>query len=208
MNKSPLAFWPFAGKALACLVIGFIASRRLTEQAFGLIVFSVFIFAVPVALSGAYSSTVNQVRRLSHFKEEGWAHSFLSRRLLSTLAWLIFALLTSFFLLLQFSTYSTLEWLALVISIPVFWATYFLSHRFLFSELKKPYVITNFSVGWARWICPIVMTALYLGMIWIVGNTQSYGSLTEAVAARRADMIEGGGSAVVEVVECHPELTP
>lgn len=200
MNKSPLAFWPFAGKALACLVFGFIASRRLMEQAFGLIVFSVFIFAFPVALSGAYSSTVNQVRRLSYFKESGWAHSILSRRFFSTFLWLIVSLLTSFFLLLQFSTYSTLEWLALAISIPVFWVTYFLSHRFLFSELKKPYVIMNFTIGWARWICPIVMTALYLGLAWIVGNTQSYGSLTEALAARRVGMIEGGGSAVVEVV--------
>ena len=66
MDKSPLAFGPFAGKALAWLAVGYLASWRLAEQPFGLIVFSVFLFAVPVALAGAYSSTVNQVRTLSH----------------------------------------------------------------------------------------------------------------------------------------------
>ena len=74
MDKSPLAFAPFAAKALAWMVFGFIASRRISEQPTWLIVLSVFIFAAPVAMSGAYSSAVNQVQRLSYFKEGGWAY--------------------------------------------------------------------------------------------------------------------------------------
>ncbi len=199
MDKSPLAFGPFAGKALAWLAVGYLASWRLAEQPFGLIVFSVFLFAVPVALAGAYSSTVNQVRTLSHFKEGGWAHRIVSRRLLGALLWLIWALLTAFFMLLQFSTYSGLEWLALVIAVPVFWVAYSLSYRFLFSEAKRPYVVTSFAVAWARWLCPLALLVIYLGLVCAVGNAQSYGSLAEALAARRVGMIEGGGSALVEV---------
>lgn len=198
MNKSYLPFAPFAAKALAWMLFGFIASRRISEQPFGLIVLSVLILAVPVVLSGAYSSAVNQVQRLSYFKEGGWAYRFLSRRFFATLIWLIWAMPTSFFLLLQFSTYSGLEWLALAITIPVFWFTYSVCYRILFAELKKPYTVTNSVIAWARWACSLAMLAISIALAWIFGSAESYGTLTEALVAKRVGMIEGSGSALVD----------
>jgi hypothetical protein len=199
MDKSPLAFAPFAAKALAWMVFGFIASRRISEQPTWLIVLSVFIFAAPVAMSGAYSSAVNQVQRLSYFKEGGWAYRLLSRRFFATLLWLIWAVPTSFFLLLQFSMYSRLEWLALAIAILVFWVTFSMSYRFLFTELKKPYTVTNLVITWARRISSLAMLAICIGLTWAFGNTESYGTLTEALAAKRIGIVEGSGSALVDV---------
>ena len=199
LRRAAFPLWPFVAKALAWLAVTYFASRRLSEQAFGIIVVSVLVFAIPVALAGAYSAAVNQVRRLSHFKEGGWAYAVLSRRFFGTLIWLAWALLTSFVMLLQFSTYSGLEWLALAMSIPVFWVVHSWSHGILSSELKKPYLATSFAIGCARPIAPLVVLAIYLGLVWAFGTAESYGSLTEALAARRVGVVEGGSSALVEL---------
>jgi len=99
--------------SLAWLFLVFFASRLFVMQPLGFAVLSVFVFAVPVALSGGYSSAVNQIRTLSYYKEGGRAHRFLSQRWLRTLIWVISALVTTFLMLLQFATYTAIEWVSL-----------------------------------------------------------------------------------------------
>ena len=197
MNRFAPVSWRFVALALAWLAFAGIASRDLSAQMPGAVAVRVFILAAPVALAGAYSSTVDQLLLLSHFRPGGWAHWVLSLRFCKTVLWLVWALCSSFIMLIEFSLYARLEWLALVIAIPVFWLIYALSHRFLFSELKKPYVVSHFAIVWVRLVGPVLMLAIYLALVWNFGPAEHYGSLTDALAARRLGLSEGRGSALV-----------
>ncbi len=186
--------------AFAWFALAYFAGQQIASLPFGFVVVSVLIFAVPIALSGAYSSAVNQTRAVSYYKTSGRAYKVFSGRVIRSILWVVWALVTSFFMLLQFSTYSGLEWVALLIVIPVYWLAYLNSHRFLSNELRKRYVITGFSIMWARWWCPAIMLVIYSGLILAFSNVQNYASLSEALAAKRTGVPEIAGSAVVQVV--------
>jgi len=204
MNSSEhvaaIGFRPFLVMALVWLAGAYIAGQQIASLPFGFVVVSVLIFAVPIALSGAYSSAVNQTRAVSYYKTSGRAYKLLSGRVIRAILGVVWALTTSFFMLLQFSTYSGVEWLAISLVIPVYWLAYLNSHRFLSVELRKRYVITDFTIVWARWWCPVIMLVIYAGLIWTSSNVQSYASLSEALAAKRSGIPEIAGTAVVQVV--------
>lgn len=123
-NSEPPAavgFRPFLAMALVWLALAYLAGQQIASLPFGFVVVSVLIFAVPVALSGAYSSAVNQTRAVSYYKTSGRAYKLLSGRVIRSILWVLWALATSFFMLLQFSTYSSLEWVALLLVVPVYW---------------------------------------------------------------------------------------
>lgn len=185
--------------SLVWLALAYLAGQQIASLPFGFVVISVLIFAVPVALSGAYSSAVNQTRVVSYYKTSGRAYKLLSGRVIRSFLWVIWALTTSFFMLLQFSTYSSLEWVALVLVVPVYWLAHQYSHRFLSVELKKRYVITDFSIVWARLWCPAIMVVVYAGLILAFSSVQNYASLSEALAAKRSGIPEIAGSAVAQV---------
>ncbi|MDP2821788.1 MAG: hypothetical protein Q8O52_03785 [Sulfuritalea sp.] len=200
-NSEPpvIGFRPFLVMSLVWLALAYLAGQQIASLPFGFVVISVLIFAVPVALSGAYSSAVNQTRVVSYYKTSGRAYKLLSGRVIRSFLWVIWALTTSFFMLLQFSTYSSLEWVALVLVVPVYWLAHQYSHRFLSVELKKRYVITDFSIVWARLWCPAIMVVVYAGLILAFSSVQNYASLSEALAAKRSGIPEIAGSAVAQV---------
>lgn len=198
-HASEISFRLFLVMALVWLALAYLAGQQIANLPFGFVVISVLIFAVPVALSGGYSSAVNQTRAVSYYKTSGRAHKLLSGRVIRSILWVLWALATSFFMLLQFATFSDLEWVALLLVIPVYWLAYLSSHRFLSDELKKRYVITDFSIVCARWWCPLIMVAIYAGLILTFSNVQNYASLSEALAAKRSGIPEIAGSKVVQV---------
>ncbi|MCG3165534.1 MAG: hypothetical protein POELPBGB_01302 [Bacteroidia bacterium] len=181
------------------LFLALIASHLFVTQPLGFAVLSVFVFAVPVALSGGYSSAVNQIRALSYYKEGGRAHRFLSQRWLRTLIWVMTALATTFLMLLQFATYTAIEWVALAIAIPLYWVCHTKFYRFLASELKKPFVTTSLTITWARWLCPLFMLCIYGFLVWILGGIATYDSLSAALVAKRAGLPDQAGSQIVQI---------
>jgi len=199
-NPTGVGFRPFLVMALVWLALAYLAGQKIAILPFGFVVVSVLVFAVPIALSGAYSSAVDQTRAVSYYKTSGRAYKLLSGRVVRSILWVVWALTTSFFMLLQFSIYSGLDWLALFLVIPVYWLAYLNSHRFLSDELKKRYVITDFSIVWARWWCPAIMLVIYAGLILAFSNIQNYASLSEALTAKRSGIPEFADSAVVQVV--------
>jgi hypothetical protein len=198
-QRAVVGFRPFLVMALVWLALAYLAGQQIASLPFGFVVVSVLIFAVPVALSGAYTSAVNQTRAVSCYKKSGRAYKLLSGRVTRSILWALWALTTSFLMLLQFSTYSGLEWGVLLLVIPVYWLAYRYSHGFLSDELRKRYVITDFSIVWARIWCPLIMLALYAGLLWAFSSVQNYASLSEALAAKSSGVPEIAGSAVVKV---------
>lgn len=194
-----VGFRPFAAMAMVWLAAAYLAGRYVAVLPFGFVVISVFIFAVPIAISGAYSSAVNQTRMMSYYKTSGWFYKIFSGRLIRSVLWVIWALTSSFAMLLQFSTYSGVEWVTLALAIPVFWYIHKLCNRVFSSELKKRYVISSFAITWARLLCPSLLIVLYAVLVSMFAEGQNYTSLAEAVAATRANTPEVAGSSVVQV---------
>ena len=189
----------YVALSLTWLLVAFIASRLIVTQPLGFAVLGVFVFAVPVALSGGYSSAVNQIRTLSYYKEGGRAHRFLSQRLLRTLIWVILALVTTFITLIQFATYTAIEWVALTIAIPLYWVCHTNIYKFFTSELKKPFVTTSLTITWARVLCPLFMLCVYGLLLWIFSGVTTYESLSSALAAKRVGLPDQAGSQIVQM---------
>jgi len=189
----------FAAMAIVWLALAYFTGQYVAVLPFGFVVVSVFIFAVPIAISGAYSSAVNQTRMMSYYKASGWFYKVFSGRLIRSVFWVIWALASSFVMLLQFSTYSGLEWMTLALAIPVFWYVHKLCNRVFSSEIKKRYVISSFAIVWTRLICPLLLVLIYAILVSTFAAGPSYSSLAEAVAENRVNTPEVAGSFVVEV---------
>lgn len=119
----------FFGKAILWAAIVWFVGSRISSLPLWAFLIAVYAFAAPVILSGVYSSTLRQIRRLSFFSSKGWLFALLSGRPLKVLFWVIWALASSFFLLLQFQHYQTADWVVFFLIIPVFYAVYLLFYR-------------------------------------------------------------------------------
>lgn len=190
-------FRSFLVMGLLWLATAYFIGHHAASLPFGAAVLSVLILATPVALAGAYSSAIAQVRSLSHYKPSGWIFKFLSRRFFQTLAWGVWALLSSFLIFLQLILYSPQEWIALAVCIPVFWLVFATIRRILSGELRKPYLVTDVSTQWSRLLTPFLMLALFGATVILHGNAQSFPSLAEALATRRAGIPSDTNSALV-----------
>ena len=199
MVSPTVGYKSFAAMAMVWLAAAYLAGQYVAVLPFGFIVISVFMFAIPIAISGAYSSAVNQTQMMSYYKTSGWFYKIFSGRLIRSVLWVIWALTSSFAMLLQFSTYSGVEWVTLGLAIPVFWYIHKFCNRVFASELKKRYVISSFAITWTRWLCPLLLVVLYAALVSLLAEGPNYTSLAEAVAASRVNTPEIAGSSVVQI---------
>lgn len=194
-----MSFFSFATKAVIWLVAAYGVGQFVAVLPFGFVVISVFLFAVPIAMYGAYNSAVNQTRWMACFKTSGWLYRLFAGRFLCSAYWALWALVSSFVMLLQFSSYSWLEWLMLGLAIPIFWWLHRLSTKILSKELKKAYVISSFAIKWTQWLAPTLLVLIYAVLVSWFAENRNFASLAEAVAAGRAGMPVTSGSEVVRI---------
>lgn len=192
-------FLAFALKSLLWGVFTWYLARGFASRGFWIVVLGVFLFSVPIGLCGVYTSTIRQIRRLSHFARRGRIYTLFSGRVLKVVFWACWAIAGSFFMLIQFHTYTTLEWVVFFLVIPVFWTLFVLSKRVVGGELK-PYLTTSMALTISRGVCPAIMVILYFLLLRNFGETVSYASLQEAVDAHKAAVADMTGSAVVSEV--------
>jgi len=186
----------FLFKALIWCVITYFVAIEFAVNHFWVVVLSVFLFSIPIALCGFYSTTIRQIRRLSSFVPGGRLFRLISSRPLKVFLCVCWALGTSFFMLIQFHTYSYLEWIAFFLVVPVFYIIFFVSRRFVASELKT-YLVTDMALVWSRRVCPLIMLAVYVALIAKFGETPSYPSLQNAINAQQGAVADMTGSALV-----------
>ena len=106
------------------------------------------------------------------------------------------ALGSSFFMLIQFHTYTYLEWFAFFLVVPVFYTLFSIIRHFLATELK-PYLVTQTALVWSRWLCPVIMIAVYSILIGYLGQIPKYRDISSAVNAQQQEVADMTGSAVV-----------
>lgn len=178
----------FFGLAFGWLAVAYLIGHLAPRMPFGFTVLSVLFLAVPIMLSGAYTGAIAQIRQLATFHSSGWVYRLLSRRLLKAVLWGIWALITSFIVLLQFILYTPREWFALLLCVPLFWVVVSASQRVLANEIRKPYLVTDFAIRWARLITPVLMVVIFIGITALIATTQSYASLHDAITAQRSGL--------------------
>jgi hypothetical protein len=195
-KKQGGGFVLFFCKALIWGVITYFMAKEFAVHHFWIVVLSVFLFSVPIGLCGIYGNTVRQIRRLAIFAKQGLIFRLLSGRPLKVIFWTCWALGSSFFMLIQFHTYNTLEWIVFFLVVPVFWLVFAISRRLIAHEFK-PYLVTNMALMWSRWLCPLLMLVIYVVLTMHFGKTPAYASLQEAINAQKAAVADMKGSALV-----------
>lgn len=183
-------------KAALGAVLLYYAANAFTTDSFWIVSLSVFVFSLPIALSGIYSSTVRQIQRLESFANRGILFRFLSGRIFKVVFWVAQAIVMAFLVLIQFHTYSTLEWLLFFAVIPVFWVCFLACRKIVQGEYRS-YLVTSKALSWARWLCAAVMVLLNLALGLAVAESNQYTSLAESIAAQQASLQEMTGSAFV-----------
>lgn len=195
-------FFSFFFKALIWGGIIFLLAKEFAVNGIWIVILSVFLLSIPIALAGIYGSTIRQIQRLTIFAEKGWFYRLLSGRFLKIILWTCWGFGTSFFMLVQFHTYSKLEWFVFFLVIPVFWMVFTLFRR-LFTREFKSYIVTHMALTWARRLSPFIMLIIYLTLMGYFGNTPVYASFQEAIYAQKAAVADMTGSALVWEVSQH-----
>lgn len=201
MRARPLGkeFLVFFIKSLALAFFTYWIAQRFVSAPLWLVVLSIFLFSVPISLSGIYSSTIRQIRRLTYFTAQGVIFRLLSGRPLKVFLWVSWAVISSFFMLLQFHTYDRWEWTAFILTAPVFWIIFVLSRRLISAELKH-YMVTDTALVWSRRLTPFIMFGFYIILVDYFSDPASYSSLKAAIDAQNTALSHITGSALVAEV--------
>ncbi|MFO8084256.1 MAG: hypothetical protein R6U27_08065 [Desulfobacterales bacterium] len=189
-------FFLFFIKASFWAVITYFLAKKFAVGNFWIVVFSVFLFSIPMALCGIYGNTICQIRRLHLFVHHGLLFMVLNGRLLRVIFWICWALATSFFVLIQFHTYNRLEWFVFFLVIPVFWSVFSICRWFIGGELKA-YLVNDMALMCSRWLCPPIMLAIYALVTLYLGVTPVYFSFQETLNSQMASVADMNGSALV-----------
>jgi hypothetical protein len=155
-----------------------------------------YLFSLPIVISGSYSITIQKTRQMGIFAREGWLFKALSGRAIRTLALILVSIVTSFLTIMQVLGFSSLEWTIYFFVIPVFWVTYTLMFNVLRSEIK-PYLTTNIALGWTKVLCPVFLSLLYYFVAINFSDNVSYASLADAIEVNSSEMTLSSSSVVV-----------
>ncbi|GJM14664.1 MAG: hypothetical protein DHS20C12_30670 [Pseudohongiella sp.] len=197
-----LPFLKFLLKATLWSLGLFYLSSEAAAGSLGFMLIAVLVVSTPIALAGIYGATVNQIRGLEIFARRGLLYRLLSGRPLKIAFWIVWALLCGFYMLLQFQLYGTSEWLLFFLVVPVFWFCYRFCRNLLRDELK-PYLLTNQSLLWSRWLAPAIMVFLHIILLAVIGEAIVYDSVSEAISATGKSLSTGTGSAVIGVASSY-----
>lgn len=194
-NSIVEAFYFFI-KASFFGVVTFILAKQFALHGFLLVVFSVFIFSIPIFLGGVYGTSIKKIHNLNIFEKKGFVYWLLSRRGISFLFWLLYSLFSSMIMLINFNTYSTIQWAILVLPIPIFYLVFRLISLGLSSELK-PYIVNNMALSVSKIITSFVMVAVYFILVFNLNIGPHHDSLEHAIFIKKASSSNMNSSVIV-----------
>lgn len=195
LNKPVVGFFSFLLKVLAFGMVVFYTTNQFVINNLWTLILSVFIVSLPIILCGIYSSTIRQIRRLAIFKEKGLIFKVVSSRVLKSVVWVLWAVGTSFFMLIQFHTYNALEWLVFLLVIPFFWIVFIACQKFTAREIVS-YLATDIALKWTRALCPLIMLLIYFALFAQFENRPQYIAIPDAIDAQKIRIEDLAGSAI------------
>lgn len=194
-KKSGVGFLSFILKTLIYGAIAYYVTNEFAINSLWILILSVFFVSMPIILCGIYSSTIRQIRRLAIFKKEGLIFRIASSRFLKSIFWVIWALGTAFYMLIQFHTYNKLEWFIFLLVIPFFWIIFIACRNFIAREIVA-YLATDIALRWTRILCPLLMLAIYFFFFARTEVLPIYTAIPEAIDAQKSRVENLGGSAI------------
>jgi hypothetical protein len=170
--------------------------RQFTLHPPWIVFMGMVVFSVPIVLSSLYLNTTRKIRNLTAYNRTGRWYRFFCGRTLATLFWSIWAVVSTFVVLLQFHTYSTAEWVGFFLVVPLFWLTYKIVQTSLAAEMK-PYLVTSTAIRVTRCITPLVAAAVYLAVLFLFVEVPQHDSLEGAIDYAKSQAGQQTGSALV-----------
>ncbi|CAE6518766.1 conserved membrane hypothetical protein [Nitrosomonas nitrosa] len=183
-RKPDARFLAYLGKAVIWGTLTFYITKEFASHHFWLVVLSVLLFSIPIVICGIYGNTIRQIWRLTIFRKQGWLFKWLSSRFFKSIFWALWALGTSFFMLIQFHGYNDLEWMAFFLVIPVFWLAYKFFRYFIAQEIA-PYLVTEMALTSARRLCPLLMLIIHFVFMAQLVKWPEYLFIHEAISAQK-----------------------
>ena len=197
---SAVSFPVYLLKALTCCATVLVLIRYIAPHHLLLFAATVFMLSIPVATGGIYRSTIRKIRLLLIFSNRGIIARILSGRILPTLFWVFYAVVSSFFMSIGFQFFRIADWILFFSVIPVFYIVHNLFYRFLSKEVK-PYLVTSISLTCAVICTPVLMLMIHaLFMIRFGMPYFSYENLGSAITASENAISGPAGSALVQAV--------
>ena len=106
--------------AYAWLFLAWWFSVKIKEGNLWIAILGTVVLATPILLMGLYSTTVRKIHKSQQYKPGSWLQSFAGRRVLSTIMWTLFSLLSGFSALFWFGVLEKAELGLIALSVPAF----------------------------------------------------------------------------------------
>lgn len=190
----------YFGFSFIWLAFAFYAGQLILDHELWFALLATLLIGLPLYLAATYAVTIQRIHRLSQFQHKGILHWFLNRRFLAYIGWLLWVVLSAFLLLFYLAAAETLEWIVLLVAVPVF----AIIHRLLSpiaAREYKPYIATHKSLTWTRWCTAITMTIGYVLLLILAGDHHQHASLADAI--QKGVQSSKGMSNSVLVIELH-----
>lgn len=199
-TNGAVSFPVYIVKAAGCCAAAFALAALFASHGPWAIPAAVIALSVPVAIGGIYRSIVRKIRFLTVFSRRGILAALFSGRILAILFWTVYAVLSSFFLLIGFQFFTAADWSLLILAIPVFYIVYRALYHFLEKELKT-YLVTSMALSGAVFCTPFLMLAICVAVILGFELPFSHYKTLEAAIAAHENAVSGmTGSLLVQTV--------
>jgi len=170
--------------------IVYLMAKGFSAHEFWLVPLCVFALSIPICLSGLYAITIRKTQQATSFVQHGWVYRLFLGRTFKTVLWILWSLLSSFYMLIQFQFYQTADWMLLFLVVPVFYILYLFFSRILSHEVKA-YLVTNIALTWASWCTAILMLCAYFIFLLNYSGIPIYSSLSIAITAQKSGVAAG-----------------
>ncbi len=134
----------------------------------------------PILLLRLYRLSVRRTHDLHAFQNRGLLFRLLSARTLLVIFWLGYSLVFGYLTLFWLAYFTPLEWALALLTIPALWLVYRLLYRISFGEFK-PYIVVYRALGFAGWLVPLGLTALYALLLWLFAAATGTGLASPAI---------------------------
>lgn len=199
-NTAAVSLPVYLFKASAWCVAAFAFTRWFSAPVWHLFLPAVLVFAIPVAIAGMYRSTVRKTRMLVVFSRRGWIAKIISGRILAVFSWTVYAVLSTFFMIIGFHFFNTADWILFFAVIPVFYLVFRLFYRFFEKEIR-PWLVTDMALSAAVLCTPFLMLAVYAILMHSHEIPVSqYESLRAAISTHERRVPAPGGNTLVKEV--------
>ena len=183
-------------KSLVCGAVIYLMAKTLSVNEFWLVPLSVLVFSVPICLAGLYTITIRKTQQAALFVQKGWVYRLFLGRTFKTVLWILWSMLSAFYMLIQFQFYQAADWVMFFLVVPIFYALYLFFSR-IFAHEYKAYLVTNMALTWASWCASMLMLLAYLVFLLNYSDIPFYSSLSIALTAQKTAVAGIANNALV-----------